>query len=126
MGTERIRILVAERSQLLGEALGAAFSEVNRAVDVSVAHGLVDALDVARRTSPDLVLMDAWLGRVSVEDSLRQIKECSPRSRIVVTSSHPDADLRRRVLKAGAMDHIVKDFVPSKAMDIIDAVVASR
>lgn len=124
MGEARIRILVAERNQLLGEALGAVFSDMNRAIDISVAAGLASALDMTRRTAPDLVLMDAWLGRVSVEDTMRQIKECSPRSRIVVTSSHPDADLRRRVLKAGAMDHVVKDMVPVTAIDIIEAVVA--
>jgi DNA-binding NarL/FixJ family response regulator len=119
-------ILVADRHQLVGEAIRDVFREITGEDRVSTAYTLAAALVMAQRTGPGLILVDIWLGGHSLEDTVRQLKECSPRAEIIVTASRVDADLQRRALQAGAMGCIEKELIPTLAAGIVEQREAGR
>jgi DNA-binding NarL/FixJ family response regulator len=126
MGARRFRILVAERNRMMAEAIRDVFVEATGDDQVSIANSLAAALLLAQRTTPDLMVLDIWLGGRSLEDALRQLKECSPRSVIIVAASHVDADLERRVLQAAGMGCVEKERLPAMAAGIIERLGAAR
>jgi DNA-binding NarL/FixJ family response regulator len=124
MGATRFKILVAERNRLVAEAIRDVFLEIAGDHEVTIANSLAGALRIAQGDCPDLVVVDVWLGGYSLEDTLRQLKECSPHAAIVVTSSHIDADLQRRVLRAEAIGCIEKEQILSEAARIVEQLAA--
>ena len=117
---------MAERHRLVAEAIRDVFLEIDGDHQVSIANSLAAALMIAQRSAPDLMLVDSGLGGHSVEDTLRQLRECSPRSRIMVTTSHADAELQRRVSRAEGTGCIERDDIPTRAAGIIEQLGVGR
>lgn len=70
----------------------------------------VEALELARRLRPDLLLMDIGMPGCNGLEATRQIKEELPDLRVViVTVSDDDADLFEAI-KAGADGYLLKDM----------------
>jgi response regulator of citrate/malate metabolism len=77
---------------------------------VGQAHTAAEALDLAARLSPDLVLMDIYLPDV---DGLRTLQEMlgrpSPPAAIVISAAN-DVDNVRSALRLGVTHYLVKPF----------------
>ena len=114
-------LLVADSNRLVAEALMDAFLEVAE-VECSIATSLAKALLAAQLKQPDLVLVDAWIGRSDIEHIVHDIKACAPQSAVFVTASSVDPAFARRVKKAGAHGCYEKDKVPAAASAMLKAV----
>jgi DNA-binding NarL/FixJ family response regulator len=67
-----------------------------------------EAVDLAKRLQPDVVVMDLSLPELNGLDATRQILKESPRSEIVVLTMHHSEELARTVLQAGARGYVLK------------------
>jgi DNA-binding NarL/FixJ family response regulator len=67
-----------------------------------------EAVDLARRLQPDVVVMDLSLPELNGLDATRQILKDSPRSEILVLTMHHSEELARNVLQAGARGYVLK------------------
>jgi DNA-binding NarL/FixJ family response regulator len=67
-----------------------------------------EAVDLARRLQPDVVVMDLSLPELNGLDATRQILKESPRSEILVLTMHHSEELARDVLQAGARGYVLK------------------
>ena len=67
-----------------------------------------EAVDMARRLQPDVVVMDLSLPELNGLDATRQILKDSPRSEILVLTMHHSEELARDVLQAGARGYVLK------------------
>lgn len=67
-----------------------------------------EAVDLARRLQPDVVVMDLSLPELNGLDATRQILKESPRSEILVLTMHHSEELARNVLQAGARGFVLK------------------
>ena len=67
-----------------------------------------EAVDMARRLQPDVVVMDLSLPELNGLDATRQILKASPRSEILVLTMHHSEELARDVLQAGARGYVLK------------------
>jgi len=67
-----------------------------------------EAVDMARRLQPDVVVMDLSLPELNGLDATRQILKASPRSEILVLTMHHSEELAREVLQAGARGYVLK------------------
>ena len=76
---------------------------------VGEARDGADALAQCRELSPDIVLMDAAMPRMSGIDATRLILESvTPRPCIVMVSGLPDESVALQAFEAGASDYLVK------------------
>ena len=67
-----------------------------------------EAVDLARRLQPDVIVMDLSLPELNGLDATRQILKESPRSEILVLTMHHSEELARDALQAGARGYVLK------------------
>lgn len=73
---------------------------VNRTVDV--AHDSETAIEAARRSRPDLVIVDLRLGAASGIDAIRELRSELPESVVALISGYVSTDTTVMAVKAGA------------------------
>ncbi|HEY4377242.1 MAG TPA: response regulator transcription factor [Acidimicrobiales bacterium] len=102
------RILIVEDDEPIGRALGDALQRQGYEADW-VTKG-AEALEVANRTSPDLVLLDLGLPDVDGVEVCRRLRARQPQTTIVmVTARSAEIDVVVG-LDAGADDYVTKPF----------------
>jgi DNA-binding NarL/FixJ family response regulator len=67
-----------------------------------------EAVELAKRLQPDVVVMDLSLAELNGLDATRQILKDSPLSEILVLTMHHSEELARDVLQAGARGYVLK------------------
>jgi CheY-like chemotaxis protein len=89
--------------------------------EVATARDGLEAVDMAERFHPDLVLLDLGLPRLDGYGACRRIRE-QPWGRdpkvIALTGWGREGD-RRRTEEAGFDDHLVKPVTPSVLLEIV-------
>jgi len=83
------------------------------------------ALELARRTRPEVALLDVQMPRLNGLDvcrRLRQLPECS-HTRVVMLSAAAQAADQRRGLAAGADHYLTKPFSPLALLTLIRSLV---
>ncbi len=77
----------------------------------AVADGHAAAL-LAERDPPDVVLMDLLMPGINGVDATRLLKKCSPRSNVMLLTSHEGEDYLIDATRAGAISYCLKDTPP--------------
>jgi DNA-binding NarL/FixJ family response regulator len=67
-----------------------------------------EAVDLAKRLEPDIVIMDLSLPELNGLDATHQIVKASPRTEVIVLTMHHSEELARNVLQAGARGYVLK------------------
>ena len=67
-----------------------------------------EAVALAKRLYPDIVVMDLSLPELNGLDAARQILKDSPRTEVLVLTMHHSEELVRDVLQAGARGYVLK------------------
>ena len=101
------RILIVEDQPGLAESVRYALE--SEGFDVRVAASGLNGLELARSTSPDLVLLDLMLPEMSGLDVCRQIRSSSDVPIIMLTAKDSEAD-KVTGLELGADDYMTKPF----------------
>ncbi len=70
-----------------------------------------EAVRMARQISPQVMVMDCALPRLSGIEATRQIREISPSTAVLMLSMHSEDTLVRQALGAGARGYILKSAV---------------
>jgi NarL family two-component system response regulator LiaR len=86
---------------------------------VGEAKSGVEAVDLALKHVPDVVLMDLVMAKMDGVEATRQVKTVSPRTKIVVLTSYHQDEYIFPALQAGAISYILKDV---KMVELADAI----
>lgn len=104
-----MKVLLVDDNRLMLEGL----SNLLEAHDIEVvgmARDGLEAVELAGRTAPDVILMDVRMPRCDGLEATRRIKATMPGARIVIlTTSGEDADLFEAV-KSGACGYLLKSI----------------
>jgi two-component system, NarL family, response regulator LiaR len=73
-----------------------------------------DAVRAVKKYAPDVVLLDLLMPDQPAVETVRQIKKISPRSQIVMLTSHEGEEYVVPVMQAGAISYILKDSKPEE------------
>ena len=102
-------ILIIDEQEMLRRGINSilkSMAEFNVIADVSSGF---EALTVVRSFKPRLVLMDLKLNDLDGVELIRQIKNISPDTNIVVFTAYQDNDHIIQSLEAGAISYLLKD-----------------
>jgi two-component system response regulator NreC len=116
---KQIRILLADDHNVMRRGLRLllesqpGFSVVGEAADGR------NAVELAKATNPDVVVLDIAMPQLSGTEAAQRITELLPNTAIVILSMHSDEGYVLRALKAGAKGYLVKD---SAEGDLIEAI----
>lgn len=72
------------------------------------------ALELAQRESPDIVLMDISMSELNGLETTARLAKSSPRVRVIILSAHSRHDYVIKALRAGAAGYLLKDSAPQE------------
>jgi len=96
-----------------------------RASDISVvAIGNTgqEAIDLAIRFRPDIMLLDVRMPEMSGVEAVRIIHENDPKIRVVMLTTYDDDEYVARAMENGAIGYLLKDMPPEDLINAIHAV----
>ncbi len=86
---------------------------------VGEAKSGTEAVELAKKTVPDVVLMDLVMAKMDGVEATRQVKAVSPRTKIVVLTSYHQDEYIFPALQAGAISYILKDVKMDELADAL-------
>ena len=121
-----IRLLIADDHGIMRRGLELIISDSEKITIIAQADTGLKAVEMARRLSPDVVLMDISMPGLNGIDAAKQIRIDNPETKIIALSAHANKHFVKDMLKAGASGYILKDSLVTDLLDAIDAVVADQ
>lgn len=122
---KRPSILLAEDSDLLRDCLREILSEDYDFDVVGEAADGLEAVELARDLMPDLVLMDIELPQLDGFSATERIVDELPQVHVVCISMHDDDSVRRRCLRSGAKEFVLKDAPEEELAETLLRVAAN-
>ena len=121
-----LRVLIADDHRLFAEALEAILTTAERIEVVGQASDGGQAVELARKLGPDLVLMDVSMPVLDGFEATREIRAASEAVRVLIltgSNSRADVDRSREV---GASGYVTKDRIASELVAAIVEVSRRR
>jgi RNA polymerase sigma factor (sigma-70 family) len=84
------------------------------------------ALAFAAEEAPDVAIVDIAMPKESGIEIARQLREVSPKTRVLVVSMHGNPEYVYRALAAGALGYVTKESAGQALVDAIGAVCEGR
>jgi response regulator NasT len=118
----RLRVLIAEDETIIRLDLRQILEEHGLEVCAEARDGL-EAIDLARETTPDVAVLDLKMPRLDGVEAARRIYAERPLP-IVMLTAYTDASLVARAVGAGVFAYLTKPFGPNDVVPAIHAAVA--
>jgi len=116
-----IRVLIADDHAVVRSGLEQLIATAGDMELVGTAGDGADAVAVAARTAPDIVLMDLAMPGVDGVEATRRIVAARPTSQVVVLTSFSDRQRILDALDAGAAGYVLKHADPDELLGAIRA-----
>jgi DNA-binding NarL/FixJ family response regulator len=113
-----IHVLVVDDHAIVRQGLASVFKDSAVRI-VGEAEDTDEAVRLARKLQPDVVLLDVRLNSVDGLDAIRTIHAVAPNTRVVVLSAFDSNTYIARAISAGAHDYQMKT---ASRQELIDAV----
>jgi DNA-binding NarL/FixJ family response regulator len=109
-----IRVLLVDDQALIREGLAIILGAQPDLKIVGQAADGREAIDMASRLRPDVILMDIKMPHVDGIVATRQIKEALPETQILILTTYSDDELVFEGIRAGASGYLLKDITREK------------
>jgi two-component system response regulator NreC len=106
---KQARIVIAEDSTLLREGLKSLLSSQPDLKVVGEAADGLEAISSVQNYSPDLVLMDLSMPRMTGLSAIKEIKRANAQTKILAVTAHSAEEYILATFKAGADGYLLKD-----------------
>ncbi len=107
--SDPIRVLIADDQALVREGLMTLLQATPGIEPVADAADGAEAIGLAARHRPDVILMDLRMPNVDGVQATREIRAAQPDTEIVVLTTHADEASILDALRAGARGYLTKD-----------------
>ena len=106
---DRIRVVLADDHALVRAGMRSLLNGMAQVEVVGEAASGEEALELARRELPDVVLMDIAMKGMSGLEAASRMRENHPAVRVVILSMHAGEEYVLQALRAGAVGYLLKD-----------------
>lgn len=120
---DKIRVLIVDDHAMVRQGLRT-FLELQDTSSpvievVGEAANGVEAVELARRFQPDVVLLDLVMPGMDGIQATSQIQACSPRTRVIILTSFGEEDKVLPAIRAGAQGYLLKDIPPGELVHAV-------
>ena len=119
-----IRILIADDHPILRRGLADIFPRAFEGAICDEAGNAQEVVSKVQSQDWDLVVLDVTMPGRSGLDVLRDLKGLRPELPVLVLSMHPEDQLGKRALKAGASGYMNKESAPEELIKAVRKVLA--
>jgi two-component system response regulator DevR len=119
--TRPLRILVVDDHEVVRQGLVALLDRREGFEVVAEAGSVAEAIAMAHRFEPDIVVLDVRLPDGSGVEACREIRSERPATKIVMLTSYPDEEAVLSAIVAGASGYLLKQI---RARDLVSALEA--
>jgi DNA-binding NarL/FixJ family response regulator len=116
-----IRVLLVDDQALFREGLETLLSVHKDIQVVGEASNGQEALEVATKVHPDVVLMDVRMPVLDGVRATRLLKEALPQCRVIVLTTFDDDEYIFDALRTGAVGYLLKDVASAQLVEAIRA-----
>jgi len=113
-----VRLLLADDHRMLRESLRRAMEESGFDVVGEAADG-EEAVRLAEKLRPDVVLMDVTMPVLDGVAATRRVRDQLPGTQVVILTMHADREVLVDAIRAGAAGYLVKDCSTEDVVDTI-------
>ena len=122
----KLRVLLADDHNLMRAGLRMVVDAQEDLTVVGEADNGRDAVEMAKKLKPDVVVMDIGMPSLNGIEAARQLGSALPETQIVMLSMHSDEGYVLRALKAGAKAYLLKDSAEADLVQAIHAAAAGK
>lgn len=120
------RILIADDHELVRRGL---VEQLHRTAGWKVVAEAADgneAVALAARENPDLIVLDLTMPQLNGIGAARKILESNPQARILILTAHESEQLLREVVAAGALGYVLKSDTARTLTSALQELLAGR
>lgn len=114
-----IRVLIADDHTLFRLGLRRILEDHTDIRIVAEASSGLEAVEMAEREQPDVVIMDISMKELNGVDATAQVKRVAPRAAVLILSMHSDERYVSRALRNGAQGYLLKNSVEEGLVEAI-------
>jgi len=119
---EKIRVLIAEDHTIVRQGVSALLrGEPDMEVVGEASDGL-EAVELAKKTIPHVVIMDIGMRNLNGLEATRQIKKLFPSTKVLALTIYDTEESIFQILKAGASGYLIKDSAVTELISAIRAI----
>ncbi len=111
-----IRVMIVEDHHLVRQGLRALLEKADDIQVVGEAKDGQEAVEMAERVSPDVIVMDLAMPRMNGTQATERIRALKLPSQIVILSMYSDETLVRQALRSGAKGYLLKHSVTEELL----------
>ena len=119
---KKIRILVVDDHKIVRHGLKTFLDLQDDLEVVGEGENGRQAIDLAKRLKPDVVLLDLIMPEMDGVEATKEIIAAEPGARIAILTSFSDEAKTMPALEAGAVGYVLKDIAPDDLADTIRAI----
>jgi DNA-binding NarL/FixJ family response regulator len=118
-----VRVLLVDDHAIVREGLRALLDDVQGMSIVGEATNGDEAVDMAARLQPNLVLMDLKMPGLAAPDAIRTIRARNPAVQVLMLTSYAEDQQVQKVISAGALGYVLKDVAKAELLKAMATVV---
>jgi NarL family two-component system response regulator LiaR len=115
----KIRILVVDDQTVVREGIVAILSLQKDLDVIGEAGDGLESVELARRTKPDVILLDMVMPKQDGLTTIPKLREVVPNARILVLTSFSESNRAYQAIKAGALGYLLKDTTRDQLLQSI-------
>jgi two-component system NarL family response regulator len=119
-----IRVMIVDDHAVVCVGLAAILNTQPDMSVVAQANSGLEAVELARKHSPDVILMDLRMPEMSGVEAITAIREERPESAVIVLTTYQGDEDIRKALAAGAQAYLLKGMSHLKLLEAIRSVSA--
>jgi two-component system, NarL family, response regulator NreC len=120
------RVLIADDHKIVREGLKALIDKQESMQVVAEADNGLEAVRLARKLQPDVVIMDLGMPQMNGIEATREVTAREPGIKVIALSMHSDKRFVLQMIKAGASGYLLKDSAFEELITAIKTVVSNQ
>jgi DNA-binding NarL/FixJ family response regulator len=120
------RVLLVEDHLLVRSGIRLLLERSRDMVIVGEADDGHQAVALTKSLTPDLAIVDVGLPNLNGLQAVRQMREESPRTRVLMLSMHSEIEYVREALRAGASGYVLKSAASADLMAAVHAILIGQ
>ncbi|MCH7579017.1 MAG: response regulator transcription factor [Chloroflexi bacterium] len=117
---DKTRVMIVDDHEVVREGLRSLLRRRQELAVVGEADSVASAIEEARKTEPDVVIMDVRLPDGSGVEACREIRSERPETKVLMLTSYADEEAVFASIMAGAIGYLLKQTSTKTLIEAID------